>query len=57
MSGIEPAKGFAKGLLRRLVVSFDDETFAEMRALAVKRRVSMASLIRELVEFGLLDTD
>jgi hypothetical protein len=41
---------------KRIVVSFDDDTFGEIRSMAVKRGVSFAEVVRELVEFGLIDT-
>lgn len=41
----------------RIVVSFDDETFGQVDALARKRNVSFAAIVRELVEFGLIDIE
>jgi hypothetical protein len=48
-----PARGTRRGTTARLVVTFDDETFAEIRARAVKAGTSVAEQIRQLVEFGL----
>jgi acylphosphatase len=39
----------------RIVASFDEETFAEVRALAVKEGTSFAEQIRQLVEEALLE--
>lgn len=38
---------------RRIVVSFDEETFEEVRGLALKAGTSFAEQARLLVEFGL----
>lgn len=38
---------------RRIVVSFDEETFGQVRELAVKAGTSFAEQARLLVEFGL----
>jgi hypothetical protein len=48
-----PAHGVRRGTTARIVVTFDDETFAEVRARAVKAGTSVAEQIRLLVEFGL----
>lgn len=37
----------------RIVVSFDDETFSEIRQRAVQRGTSFAEQVRQLVEWGL----
>lgn len=39
--------------IRRIVVSFDDETFEEIRQRAVKAGTSFAEQVRLLVEFGM----
>jgi hypothetical protein len=39
--------------IRRIVVSFDDETFEEIRQLAVAADISFAEQVRLLVEVGL----
>ncbi len=52
----DPAWGVVNGAMRRVVVSFDDETFAQLRALALKQRCSFAAVVRERVEWG-LDAD
>ena len=38
---------------RRIVISFDEETFGEVRELALKAGTSFAEQARLLVEFGL----
>lgn len=38
---------------RRIVIGFDDETFAEIKQRAVKSRTSFAAEVRLLVETGL----
>lgn len=57
-----PALGCRKNGLRektreklRIVVGFDDETFAQIRGLAIKNDHSFGAQVRELVEFGLMD--
>lgn len=40
---------------RRIFVSFDDETFAQIRAHALAGGLSFTGAVRELVEWGLLD--
>lgn len=49
--------GFPKGLMRRIVVSFDDETFDQVRALAQRSSVSFGEAVRQLVEVGLLEVE
>lgn len=49
----DPGRGLDRGSYKRIVVSLPDETFDEIRALAVKRRTSFAEQIRLLVEWGL----
>jgi hypothetical protein len=49
-----PGHGFAKGPSRRIVVSFDEETFGQIRERAVASGVSFAAGVRELVEWGLM---
>lgn len=39
--------------VRRIVVSFDDETFEEIRQLAVEADTSFAEQVRVLVELGM----
>lgn len=39
--------------LRRVVVSFDSETFAQVRRFAQSENCSFAEAVRLLVEFGL----
>ena len=38
---------------RRIAIGFDDETFSDVRALALADGVSFAEKIRQLVEWGL----
>ena len=59
---MEPGKGSISrgdgrqdhGDLRRIVVAFDNETFGEIRNLAVKHQTSFAAQVRLLVEWGLM---
>jgi len=39
----------------RIVVQFDEDTFGDLRSRAERRGVSVAQVIREAVEFGLMD--
>jgi hypothetical protein len=39
--------------VKRIAVSFDDETFDQVRELAAKAGISFAEQNRQLVEFGL----
>jgi hypothetical protein len=50
----EPGRGVAKGpnAVQHVVV-FDRETFAEVRAKAIRDRTSLSEAIRTLVEWGL----
>ena len=45
----------ADGVSKKIAIRFDDETFEQVAAIAAKRGVSFGSVVRELVEFGLLD--
>lgn len=50
----EPAKGFVRGkVMKRVVISFDDETFDALRELAVKEQTSFAEQVRLHVEWGM----
>lgn len=40
---------------RRIFVSFDEETFAEVHAYALAHGLSFTGAVRHLVEFGLID--
>ncbi|WP_036291516.1 hypothetical protein [Methylosinus sp. PW1] len=40
---------------RRIVIAFDEETFAEVRGIALRENSSFAAQIRQLVEEALLD--
>jgi hypothetical protein len=40
---------------RQVICAFDDDTFAEIRALATRARISFRAQVRLLVEFGLED--
>jgi hypothetical protein len=54
----EPGRGSAhRGQYRRIVVAFDEETFAEVRELALADGQSMAAKIRELIEWGMMRGD
>jgi hypothetical protein len=50
-----PAEGFnhRTPAVKRLSTSYDAETFAQVRELALKKRTSCAEQIRQLVECGL----
>lgn len=50
-----PALGFAHRTpaVKRLSTSFDDETFGQVRELAIAQGTSCSEQIRQLVEFGL----
>jgi hypothetical protein len=39
--------------LRRIVVAFDEETFGQIRGLAVAKQTSFAEQVRTLVEWGI----
>jgi hypothetical protein len=47
-----PGRGSAPAT-RRIAVGLDDDTFSEVRALALSDGVSFAEKIRQLVEWGL----
>lgn len=51
------ARGYqrANSDLRRIVIGFDDETFAAVKKLATKQRRPFSHVIRELVEWGLME--
>lgn len=51
----EPGRGVMdrSPVLRRIVVSFDDETFAAIRARACAEGTSFAEQVRILTEWGL----
>lgn len=40
---------------RRVFVSFDDDTWDEIRAYAAAQQTSFTGAVRQLVEFGLID--
>jgi hypothetical protein len=50
-------RGVTRGIQRRIVVSFDDETFDQIRDKAVAEGVSFAEVVRQLVENGLEDVE
>lgn len=52
-----PGKGHRKGTRVKVVCTFDDETFDQIRALAVKEKTGLTEQIRTLVEFGLMDME
>ena len=51
------ANGSRYGNHLKVVCAFDEETFAQIRGLAIKQQVSVAEQIRQLVEFGLMDVE
>ena len=50
-----PATGYAhrSQAVKRATTSFDADTFAQIRALALASRTSLSEQVRQLVEFGL----
>jgi hypothetical protein len=48
------ARGCKKGLMTKIVIIIDDETFAEVRRRAVKAGTSVAEQMRILIEWGLM---
>jgi len=48
-----PGVGHIQGGHVKMVCAIDPDTFAQIRALAVKRKTSLAEQIRILIEFGL----
>lgn len=51
-----PGRGVRRGCHISHVCRFDDETFHQIRAIAIRDNVSLSEAIRVLVEFG-LETD
>jgi hypothetical protein len=49
-----PGNGSLHHGSRRIVVSFDEETFGQVRQRAVDGGVSFGASVRELVEWGLM---
>lgn len=50
----EPGKGWTRGdEMKRIVVSFDAETFDQIRTRAVAKGTSFAEQVRILTEWGL----
>lgn len=47
------ARGVANGKHMKIVCAFDIETWQQVRALAVKRKITVAEQVRRLVEIGL----
>lgn len=52
-----PAKGVEHRGKKRVMVSFDEDTFAEVREIAVRREISFGEAVRTLVEFGLIEAE
>ena len=50
-----PGRGVVHHGNKRIVVSFDPETFSEIREMAVSEGVSFGEIVRHLVEWGLMD--
>lgn len=50
-----PAQGYSHRTpaVKRLSTSFDDETFGQVRGLAIAQGTSCSEQVRQLVEFGL----
>lgn len=40
---------------RKIVIGFDDETFEQIKAIAIEERQSFAATVRDLCEAGLED--
>lgn len=51
--GGDLAIGFLKGRKLKVVVGFDGDQFAEVKAFAAQRRVSFAEAVRLLCEWGM----
>jgi hypothetical protein len=54
----KPAKGISlrqDGTMRRIVITFDDETFDQVLSMATQKQISFAEAVRQLVEHGLHD--
>jgi hypothetical protein len=49
----DPGRGVRRGCHIQHVVRFDDQTFEQVRAKALRDRSSLSEAIRQLVEFGL----
>lgn len=49
------ADGSRRGTRKGIVIWFDDETFDQIRAIAVRKQTTFSAIVRELVEFGLED--
>lgn len=50
---LDPAKGCVHRGRRRIVVDLDEDTFAQVAGRALKEGVSLAEMVRQLVEWGL----
>jgi hypothetical protein len=50
---MKAARGYGRGIVKRIVISLDDETFAEVSARAVSARTSFAEEARLLIIVGL----
>ena len=53
----KPGLGCRQGNRIKVVCTFDDETFEQIRALALVEKTSLTVQIRQLVEFGLMDVE
>lgn len=53
MSHRTSANGLRRGCMSRIVVSFDDETFEQVKSQALANNRSFAEQVRLLVEWGL----
>jgi len=52
---MRPAQGYARHGHRRVVVSFDTETFGQIQTMALRDRVSFGEKVRQLVEWGMME--
>lgn len=50
-----PSRGQNPGESRRIMISFDLETFEEIRARALKEHTGFATQVRLLCEWGLME--
>ena len=54
----KPARGVSlrqDHTTKRIVITFDDETFNQVQAIATRQQISFAEAVRQLVENGLPD--
>lgn len=54
----KPARGVSlrqDHTTKRIVITFDDETFHQVQTIATHKQISFAETVRQLVEHGLYD--